>query len=93
MCDLKTVDVEKMKLQTAKTVYTLNTTQLEEYESQMVWQRLYQNPDGRLKTTPGSERDVFLRLQEDSWPWDLMTDDVMKLSSPEGSTAPERATI
>ena len=83
-----------MKLQTAKTVYTLNTAQLEEY-TQLTegWQSLYQNPDGRLKTTPRSDWDVFFRLQKDSPPWNLMTDDVIKFSSPEGSTVPERVTI
>ena len=91
---LKKWEVDKMKLRTAKTTYTLSPTQLEEYKHITDgWQRLYQNPDRRLKTTPESEWDVFFRLQEDSWPWNVMTDDVMKFSSLEGSTAPERATI
>lgn len=87
-------EITWMKLQTAKTVYTVNTTQLEEYERKIEgWQSLYRNPDGRLKTTPGSNWDVFLRLQGGSPSYNLLTDDVIKFSSPEESTLPERATI
>lgn len=69
-----------MGLHAAKTMYVLT------------WEQLYRNPDERLKMTSGGENDVYLRLQKAPSPWNLMTDDVMKLLSPEGSTGPTSAT-
>jgi hypothetical protein len=80
------------ELQTANTIYTVSEEEYEAHVEQQKWQKLYQNPDGRLNTTSGSEGDVFLRLQPDS-SWNSTTDDVIKLLSTEGSTVPERATL
>lgn len=83
-----------MELQAAKMIYDVDKKQYEAYKAKMeqvTWQKLYRNPDGRLKTTSGNEWDVYLRLQTDS-AWNSMTDDAIKLSSPEGSTGPERVT-